>query len=147
MVDGTTSVSLSLGGRTVSEMKVCPGLPASSGRSHWVRCTWFWAWALTGAAGAIGLISLGPIALVPAFIAGVVMSRSRTGSRPALGLPVGAGLLSLFIAYVQRDGPGTTCWHTASASGCDQHLNPSLWLIVGIVLVVGGLIAQSRHMG
>jgi hypothetical protein len=91
--------------------------------------------------------SLGPIALVPAFIAGGVMSRSRTGSRSALGLLVGAGLLALFVAYVQRDGPGTTCWHTASASGCDQHLNPIPWLVAGIVLVIGGVIAQSRHMG
>jgi 4-amino-4-deoxy-L-arabinose transferase-like glycosyltransferase len=128
-------------------MNADPGLPASSGHSHAVRCTWFWAWALVGVAGALGLISLGPVALVPAFIAGVVMSRSRTGSRSALGLLAGAGLLSLFVAYVQRDGPGTTCWHTASASGCDQHLNPIPWLVAGIVLVGGGVIAQFRHMG
>jgi hypothetical protein len=111
------------------------------------RCGWFWAWANVGAARALGLISLGPIALVPALIAGVAMSRSRTGSQSALGLLVGLGLLSLFAAYVQRHGPGTTCWHTASASGCDQHLNPIPWLVAGIVLVVGGVIAQSRHMG
>lgn len=75
------------------------------------------------------------------------MSRSRTGSRSALGLVAGAGLLSLFVAYVQRDGPGTTCWHAATASGCDQHLNPIPWLVVGIVLVVGAVIAQSRRSG
>jgi hypothetical protein len=74
------------------------------------------------------------------------MSRTRTGSRSALGLLVGAGQLSLFVAYVQRDGPGATCWHTSSASGCDQHLDPIPWLVAGIVLVVGGVIAQSRHM-
>ena len=133
--------------REVSEMNGDPGLPASSGRAHSVRCTWFWAWALVGAAGALGLISLGPIALVPAFIAGVVMSRSHTGSRSALGLLAGAGILSLFVAYVQRDGPGTTCWHTASASGCDQRLNPIPWLVAGIVLVAGGVIAQFRRVG
>jgi hypothetical protein len=112
-----------------------------------VRCGWFWAWATVGAAGALGLISLGPIALGPAFIAGVAMSRSRTGSGSAFGLFAGAGLLSLFVAYVQRDGPGTTCWHTATASGCDQHLNPIPWLVIGIVLVVGAVIAQTRHAG
>jgi hypothetical protein len=121
-------------------------MPASSGRPHLVRCGWFWAWATVGAAGGLGLIALGPIALGPALMAGVLMSRTRAGSRSALGLLVGAGLLSLFVAYVQRDGPGTTCWHTALASGCDQHLNPIPWLVVGIVLVVGGGIAQSRRM-
>ncbi|MGO9791643.1 MAG: hypothetical protein ACLP8S_19715 [Solirubrobacteraceae bacterium] len=123
------------------------GIPASGGRPHLVRCGWFWAWTAVGAAGALGLISLGPIALGPALIAGVAMSRSRTGSRSAFGLFAGAGLLSLFVAYVQRDGPGTTCWHTATATGCDQHLNPIPWLVVGIVLVVGAVIAQTRHEG
>jgi hypothetical protein len=78
---------------------------------------------------------------------GLVMSRSRTAARSAPGLFAGAGLLSLFVAYVQRDGPGTTCWHTATASGCDQHLNPIPWLVVGIVLVLGAVIAQTRRAG
>jgi hypothetical protein len=131
----------------MSRTDACSGIPASGGRPHLVRCGWFWAWAAVGAAGALGLISLGPIALGPALIAGVAMSRSRIGSRSAFGLFAGAGLLSLFVAYVQRDGPGTTCWHTATATGCDQRLNPIPWLIVGIVLVVGAVIAQARHEG
>lgn len=75
------------------------------------------------------------------------MSRSRTGLQSAFGLLAGAGLLSIFVAYVQRDGPGTTCWHTATASGCDQHLNPIPWLVVGLLLVLGAVLAQTRHAG
>jgi hypothetical protein len=75
------------------------------------------------------------------------MSRSRTGSRSAFGLFAGAGLLCLIVAYVQRDGPGITCWHTATASGCAQHLNPIPWLVVGIVLVAGAVIVQTRQAG
>lgn len=110
-----------------------------------MRCGWFWAWATAGAAGALGLISLGPIALGPAVITGVAMSRSQTGVRAAFGLFGGAGLVALFVAYVQRDGPGTTCWHMGTRTGCDQHLNPIPWLVVGIVLVVAAVIAQARH--
>jgi hypothetical protein len=33
----------------------------------------------------------------------------------------------------------------ATATGCDQHRNPILWLVAGIVLVVGAVIAQARH--
>ena len=59
----------------------------------------------------------------------------------------GAGFQPLFVAYVQREGPGTTCWHTATASGCDQHLNPIPWLVVGLALVIGAVLAQQRNAG
>jgi hypothetical protein len=122
-------------------------IPSRSRHRHLAQCGWFWAWTAIGATGALGLISLGPIALGPALIAGAAISRSHSARRSAFGLLAGAGLLSLFVAYVQRDGPGTTCWHTASASGCDQHLNPIPWLVVGLVLVVGAVLAESRHPG
>lgn len=61
----------------------------------------------------------------------------------AFGLLTGAGALLLCVAWVQRDGPGTTCWHTATGAGCDQHLNPLPWLLTGIALVAAGLIAQA----
>jgi hypothetical protein len=47
------------------------------------------------------------------------------------------------VAWVQRDGPGTTCWHTATGGGCDQHLNPLPWLVIGIALFVA---AWSRKL-
>jgi hypothetical protein len=131
----------------VSETDACSGIRSSGRALHLVPCLWFWAWAAVGAAGALGLVSLGPIALGPAVIAGVTMSRSQAGSRSAFGLFAGAGLLSLFVAYVQRDRPGTSCWHTATAAGCDQHLSPIPWLVAGVVLLVGAVIAQSRHGG
>jgi len=51
----------------------------------------------------------------------------------------------LYVAWVQRAGPGTTCWHTATASGCDQHLNPLPWLLAGIAMFVGGIVAYARR--
>ena len=118
-----------------------------SGReSHLVNCGWFWAWAAVGSAGAVGLVSLGPVALVPAVIAAAAMLRSQRGQRSMFGLLTGAGLLSLFVAYVQRAGPGTTCWHTATASGCDQHLNPIPWLVAGLLLVLGGVVGHVRRV-
>jgi len=114
-------------------------------RRHAIGCFWFWAWAGVGAVGALGMISLGPIALGPALVAGAAVSTSRTARRSRFGLLAGAGLLSLFVAYVQREGPGTTCWHTATAAGCDQHLNPIPWLLIGVLLLVGAIVLQSRR--
>lgn len=112
-----------------------------------MRCVWFWAWAAVGAVAAIGLVSLGlgPLALVPATIAAAALSRNASARRSAAGVLAGAGFLSLFVAYVQRDGPGTTCWRTATAGGCDQHLNPIPWLILGLALVLGALVVQHHH--
>ena len=112
---------------------------------HPIKCAWFWAWAVVGATAALGLVSLGPLALIPAVIAATVLTQNASARRSAAGVLAGAGFLLLYVAYVQRQGPGTTCWHTATATGCDQHLNPIPWLVVGLALVIGGVLAQHHH--
>jgi hypothetical protein len=54
------------------------------------------------------------------------------------------GLLSLYVAFVQRKGPGTVYWHTATASGSDQYLDPRPWLVAGLLLVAMGIFAFLR---
>jgi hypothetical protein len=111
---------------------------------HAMTCVWFWAWAGVGAL-AVSSLSLGvltaPAALVLGALVATVGDRRR---RSVFGLLTGAGFPLLWVAYVQRQGPGTICWHTASSAGCDQHLNPLPWLIIGIALVLTGLIAQPQ---
>jgi hypothetical protein len=112
---------------------------------HAITCFWFWAWAAVGAVGALGVVSLGPIALGPALIASAALSTRQTARGSTFGLLAGAGLVSLFIAYVQREGPGTTCWHTTTAAGCDQHLNPIPWLLIGLLLLASAILLQNRQ--
>src|ERR1700680_3879460 len=107
---------------------------------------WFAVWLIAGLSGAIGLVSVGWLALVPSFAISGALVASRTARRSAWGLLSGAGLIFLFVAYVQRDGPGTTCWHSAKANGCDQYLDPSPWLIAGGTLLIGGLAGQLFSM-
>jgi hypothetical protein len=106
---------------------------------------WFFVWALLGSAAALGTVSLGPLLLLPTALVAVFVWRRPQARRSAFGLLTGAGTLLLYVAWVQRDGPGTTCWHTATASGCDQHLNPLPWLVLGIVLVAAGFAAHARR--
>jgi hypothetical protein len=105
---------------------------------------WFFVWALLGSAAALGAVSLGPLLLLPVTLLGVFLWARPGIRRSAFGLLTGAGTFLLYVAWVQRDCPGTTCWHTATASGCDQHLNPLPWLVAGAALVVAGFVA---HLG
>jgi hypothetical protein len=109
------------------------------------RWAWFIAWALLGSAAALGAVSFGPFLLLPAAALGLSLWSRPGARRSAFGLLTGAGALLLYVAWVQRDGPGTTCWHTATASGCDQHLNPLPWLVAGAALVVAGFLAHARR--
>jgi 4-amino-4-deoxy-L-arabinose transferase-like glycosyltransferase len=110
-----------------------------------MRGRWFWAWVLLGFAAAIGFVSLGVLVVVPAaVVAGAMASRPSIRSS-AFGVLTGMGLLLLFVAWLQRAGPGTTCWHTASASGCDEHLNPLPWLAAGLALTAAGFVGHARR--
>jgi hypothetical protein len=113
--------------------------------THVADCRWFWAWALLGCAAALGFVTLGLFVLLPvAAIAGLMASRPAI-RRSAFGFLTGVGVLLLYVAWVQRAGPGTTCWKTATASGCDGHLNPLPWLLAGIATFVGGIAAHARR--
>jgi hypothetical protein len=119
-------------------MRPRPDQPASGP----ISCLWFWMWALDGAliVSSLDLVPLitGPAALVSALLA------LRPGPRASTsGLLTGAGLPLLFVAYVQRAGPGTTCYRTATSAGCDQYLNPVPWLVTGAALVLAGLLLHA----
>ena len=117
----------------------------TSRRAHLVGCAWFWAWAVLGAAVTLGILSLGPILAAPLLVIGLLMASRPAIRRSAFGLLSGAGSLLLYVAWVQHAEPGTTCWQTQTASGCDQHLNPLPWLVAGVVLFVGGVAAHARR--
>ena len=106
---------------------------------------WFFVWALLGSAAALGAVSLGPLLLFPVALVGAFLWTRPRVRGSAFGLLVGAGTLLVYVALVQRDGPGTTCWHTATASGCDQHLNPLPWLLAGAALIAAGFVAYARR--
>ncbi len=115
---------------------------STPGVRHAAICAGFWGWAGVGALAMLSL-DIGPFGMGPALLLGGALALSEAGRRSAFGILTGAGLPLLFIAYVQRDGPGTTCYRTLTSAGCDEHLDPWPWLITGLFLVLAGLIAQT----
>jgi hypothetical protein len=111
---------------------------------HVSRHGWFAVWVVVGCGLALGTVSLalGPLVLIPAALAAVLLIRRPAARSSAYGAPIGVGLLLLFVAYVNREGPGTTCWQHGTTSGCGEHLNPLPWLLLGVAFVVGGFVAH-----
>jgi hypothetical protein len=115
-------------------------------RTHLAAWSGFCAWAFFGTVAAFGLLIGGTIAVLPILLGVWLLATRPSLRRSWFGVMTGAGVTLLYIAYVQRRGPGTTCWQTATAAGCDEHLNPLPWLIAGAALVLLGFIAQARRM-
>lgn len=112
--------------------------------SHSTGCAWFWAWALVGAGLALSMISfIGVLTILPVAIVGLLLA--RRGRVSPFGLVSGVGVMLLVVAYLQRQGPGTTCTYTATGSSCEQHLNPIPWLVVGLVCFAAGVVGHARR--
>jgi hypothetical protein len=107
-----------------------------------IRCLWFWVWAIDGALAVLSL-DIGPLAAGPALLLAALLALPQGPRASTSGVLTGAGLPLLFVAYVQRTGPGTNCYRTATSAGCDQHLNPVPWLVIGAVLVLAGLVLHT----
>ena len=112
-------------------------------KAHLVGCGWFWAWALVGVGFGFGISAIGTFTVPLALLAVVFMARRRP-VRGAWGVATGIGSVLLFVAYLQRQGPGTTCYTTATGGGCDEHLNPLPWLVLGLMLFVAGVVLHAR---
>jgi hypothetical protein len=122
-------------------------------RLHLRDCAWFWVWAVIGGCAAISFISGIGVFFLPvgAVLAFAAVRRERGSDSPSpLGLATGAGVPFLVVAYIQRKGPGTVCWSNATGGGCDSYLDPRPWLVIGVALVIGGMVAfayRSRKRG
>jgi hypothetical protein len=113
-------------------------------RYHWV---WFGGWVIVGVGAALGLVSLLLLLPVVAAVA-ILLSRRASAAQSWWGGISGAGLLLLYVAYVQRHGPGTHCHAIGSrqypGTQCDEYLDPRPWLVMGVVLVVAGVVGFVR---
>jgi hypothetical protein len=110
-------------------------------RGSLVAWSGFAAWVAVGCAVAFAVVSFIVAAVaVVALVTIALLIWRRHDLRPTAGLICGAGVLLLVVAYLQRKGPGTVTWHTATASGSDTYLDPRPWLAAGLVLVAAGIV-------
>jgi hypothetical protein len=110
--------------------------------------TWaeFCIWAVVGVIFGFALLIFPTLGVVLVLIGLGLAATRRALRRSWFGALAGVGATLLYVAFVQRHGPGIVCWQTATESGCDEYLNPWPWLVAGAALVVAGLVAQARRI-
>ncbi len=120
------------------------GIAAPGRNTALVALAWFGCWLLAGASWVVtvlGALSIGVFVLPVAIAVTVLVATRRTSSVGLPGIISGAGLPLLYVAYLNRGGPGNVCTTFASGQSCTQEWSPWPWLAVGVVLVVTGVAA------
>jgi hypothetical protein len=104
---------------------------------------WFLTWLVIGAAGSLGFLTIPTVGLYLLPVSGVAagVAASRRGALGGLpGLLSGAGLPLMYVAYLNRQGPGTICTTTATSQSCVDEWSPWFWLGGGVVLLIAGVV-------
>jgi hypothetical protein len=100
------------------------------------------AWVLVGAglllailgAMSIGFLILPFVALAAAFLL------TRRATWPALPAALcGVALPALWVAWLNRDGPGNVCTITPSSTACVEEWSPWPWVVVATALILSGI--------
>ena len=112
----------------------------------------FLGWTAVGAGMALGVLTILTIGILvlpaTALLAGFLVWR-RPSRQAWPGLLTGLGLIPLYVAYLNRGGPGTVCTTTALSGSCMQEMSPWPWVAVGLGLagagtVLGLVLRRSR---
>jgi len=115
---------------------------------------WYVAWAIVGAGVSLSLLGamtigifVAPIVLLAA-IALVAYSPAR-GAFP--GVVCGLGVPPLYVAWLNRDGPGTICTVSGGGESCVDEWSPWPWVAVTVFFIAGGvalclLTRRSRRL-
>lgn len=103
----------------------------------------FLAWVLAGAGACVAIVtplSIGPF-VAPIVLVGIAALLIWRGSRnaSAAGLLAGLGTVPIYIAYLNRGGPGLICSETpGGGQECITEWSPWPFLVVGLLLLAAG---------
>jgi len=118
-----------------------PPAAAPAGRLRpWL---WFVAWFVVGALFCLGLLAImtiGVFVLAVAVIAAIVLATRPGSARGLPGLLSGLALPVLYVAYLNRSGPGTVCHAISGGTECTDEWSPWPWLVIGLVLLAAGVV-------
>jgi heme exporter protein D len=104
---------------------------------------WFCAWFAVGALGSLALLAILTIGvyLLPLALLAAGLLATRRGSSAGLpGLVSGLGVPLLYVAFLNRGGPGNVCTTTSTSQSCVDEYNPWMWLAAGMIFLLAGIV-------
>ncbi len=117
----------------------------------------FAAWAVTGAGAALALLTvltIGPFVAVGTAIWTVALVRRPAARGPAAyGALAGPAVVLLYVAWLNRGGPGEVCAADRGGVRCQDEWSPWPWLAAGVLFAIASVVlyrlssrrnAQSR---
>ncbi len=114
--------------------------------------TWwaFGLWCLAGTGLCLGVLSILTIGFAVLFVTLVACGLLlwRVGVGPAItGLVAGAAVPVLYVAWLNRDGPGSHCTVTRTSSSCTDEWSPWPFVVVAVAMLVAGVVSFVRLRG
>lgn len=105
---------------------------------RWAYAWWLLVGVLLGV-GVMALLTIGLLFLLTAaLLIGLGVGLPALRNRSAVAVPAGIGLSVLYLAWLNREGPGNVCEVTSTTTTCTEQWSP--WPFVGVALV---LVASS----
>lgn len=105
-------------------------------------------WFATASLLSLGVLALPSVGmyLLPAGAIVALLTFIKTKGKGISGALLGLGIFFLWIAYLQRYGPGTVCLESQSPRGggraCGEYQNPLPFLFLGLGSTAGYIITQ-----
>ena len=114
--------------------------PLARSQKQW---PWFAGWVVVGFAwsrAGVAVLSAGLFVVPGAVVGTVLLARKGPPGSSRLGFLAGLGLTPLYVAHLNREGPGNVCSEIAHRRhSCLQAWNPRPWEAVGTALVTLGI--------
>lgn len=105
----------------------------------------FLGWAVVGAGACftvIAALSIGVFFVPAVAVALFAMLRWTRGRTTTMaGLIAGPAPVLLYVAYINRGGPGTVCSAIPGGEQCVEQMNPWPWFATGVALLAIGIAA------
>ncbi|MFF4504689.1 hypothetical protein [Streptomyces sp. NPDC001401] len=105
---------------------------------------WFGAWFIVGGLASLSLLTaltIGVYLLPVTVVAAALLVTARRNSSVGLpGLVSGLGIPLLYVAFLNRGGPGNVCTTTATGQSCVDEYNPWAWLAAGVAFLLCGIV-------
>jgi MYXO-CTERM domain-containing protein len=107
----------------------------------------FLGWCVAGAAlclGVLSILTIGPFVLLIALVLCAGMLWRQGFGSSLTGLVSGAAAPLLYVAWLNRGGPGEVCRGDDRALSCTDEWSPWPFVAVAAALLVAGLVLFLR---